>query len=147
MKSISAIVLLVLFFCSCGLLKKDNALKIEEPSVVLVGTNWFLTSLNNQAIEIDALQPIKIKINADNTFKGFAGCNQFWGICKTMQTQINFSNINRTKMSCAKIKIENELTDILRTAQGFLINGNKLQLINKNAEIIAVFQSNIHEGK
>ncbi len=141
MKSVSTIVLLVGFFCSCGFLKKDNALKMEEPSVVLVGTNWFLTSLNNKAIEIDALQPIKIKINDDNTFKGFAGCNQFWGVYKTMQTQINFSNINRTKMSCAKIKIENELTDVLRTAQGYLINGNQLQLINKQGEVIAIFQA------
>jgi len=142
MKAFFSLLVAVCLFFSCSILKNDNSPKFEEPSVKLEGTEWILIGLNSKAVEIDVIKPIKIKISNDNSFKGFAGCNQFWGVCKLMQSQIAFSNINRTKMRCEKIDIENELTETLRNTHAYLINGNKLQLINKNAEIIAVFQSN-----
>ena len=133
-----------IFLMSCSIFKKDGAATFEEPIVKLTGTNWFLISLNNHSIAIDAEKPVQFKINIDNSFKGFAGCNQFWGVYKIMQSQISFSNFNRTKTSCDKIEIENELIETMRSTKAYLINGNKLQLINKNAEIIAVFQSRVN---
>ena len=137
---LSLFFVLTVFF-SCASLKPDHAIKVEDATVPLMGTQWFLISLNNQPIEIDALQPIKIKIAADNSFKGFGGCNQLWGICKLMNTQIKFTNINRTKMGCDKGETEKELLNVLRTAQGYFISKNKLQLINTSGEIIAIFQA------
>jgi heat shock protein HslJ len=141
MKFSISLLFITTIFISCASLRPDNAIKVEDATVQLTGTQWFLISLNNQPIEIDALQPIKIKIGADNSFKGFGGCNQLWGICKLMNTQIKFTNINRTKMGCDKGETEKELLNVLQTAQGYFISKNKLHLINTQGEIIAIFQA------
>ena len=134
-------------FASCGLFHQEQLPQIKEAEVQLTGTNWILISLEKTSTELIAEKPISLNLNADNTFKGFAGCNQYWGICKLMSSEIHFSNINRTKMSCDKIDVEQNLLETLRNTKAYFINGSKLQLLNNNAEIIATFQAIVKEIK
>jgi heat shock protein HslJ len=127
-------------FIGCKTLLHRISNQSFDPEVNLENTTWILSTLNQNKIEVDAEHPIKIKIN-NNNFKGFAGCNQFWGICKINQSQIAFSNINRTKMSCDKIKTENLLVEILRESTAYVIYKKNMKLINQKAEVLAEFQA------
>jgi heat shock protein HslJ len=135
-----------LIIISCSVFKKDNLPKIEEPTVQFINTKWMLTHINGKAVIINFEKPSFIKIVDDKSFKGSGGCNQIWGVCKQMNTAIQFSNIGRTKMHCDNMQTEEKLLNNLKLAEAYLINGNKLQLLTKDSKIILEFQA-IEEKK
>ncbi len=141
MKKIFSVLVIAFLINGCIVLKKDSIIKIEEPTVPLIATTWYLTNINNQPIEINSEKPIKLKLSIGNTFKGFGICNQIWGVCKVMNTQIEFSHISQTKMACEKMNIEKNLIDVLKQSKAYFISGNKLNLINSNTTILATFQA------
>ncbi len=141
MKQFFSVLIIGILLLGCSIFRKDSSLKIDEPTVPLIATTWYLININNQPIEINVEKPMKLKLNADNTFKGFGGCNQIWGGWKMMNTQIEFSHISRTKMACEKMDDENNLVDILKQSKAYFISGNKLNLINSNAAILATFRA------
>ena len=147
MKKIFSVVAISILLFGCSIFKKENTLKIDEPTVPLLATTWYLINSNNQAIEINAEKPMKLKLAADNTFKGFGSCNQIWGVCKIMQSQIEFSHISRTKMACQNMDDEITLLATLKQTKAYFISGNKLQLIDNNTNILATFQAADNEKK
>ncbi|MEY2830030.1 MAG: hypothetical protein RIQ33_1888 [Bacteroidota bacterium] len=134
--------IVILFLASsCGIFKKDDGLKIEEPTVKFIGTKWCLTHINQNAITINFEKPIYIKIVDEKSFKGFGGCNQIWGVCKQMNTAIQFASIARTKMLCKNMTYENQLIATLPNAEAYIISGNKLKILTSKADIILQFQA------
>ncbi len=129
---------LVLFGFSC---KTHEQLLIQKPAVELVGTYWKLVELNAQPLNNDKVDEIFVQLNADHTFKGFAGCNSFWGLFKTKDPQIKFSNTNRTKKMCDRYTTENELIKAMESCEAYIINGARLHLILMNGTTLCIFES------
>ncbi len=126
------IALMGLFF-SCSVLKKKPA---EIPPAPLLNTYWRVTELNKVPVKTKAEKTPYVIMYADNTFKGFAGCNEMWGIFKWMNDKLKFSNTNRTKIACDDLNVESEFVEALENSDHYLIQGDKLYLIG-NAEIVA----------
>ncbi|MFM2048442.1 MAG: hypothetical protein RI955_990 [Bacteroidota bacterium] len=140
------IISVAIFLASCSVFKKDNLPKIEEPTARFMNTKWVLTAINGKAITVNFEKPIYIKIVDDKSFKGNASCNQIWGVCKQMNTAIQFSNIGRTKMHCENMQQEEKLIANLKLAEAYLITADKLQLLTKEGKIVLQFQA-IEEKK
>ncbi|MFM2224509.1 MAG: hypothetical protein RJA07_711 [Bacteroidota bacterium] len=139
-------VFFILLLTSCSIFKKDKLPRIDEPTARFVNTKWMLSKINEQTINVNFEKPTYIKIVDDKSFKGYAGCNQIWGICKQMNTAVQFSNIGRTKIRCENMTIENQLISTLQLANAYLISGNKLQMLTNDGKIILQFQA-IEEKK
>jgi putative lipoprotein len=64
----------------------------------LRNTDWTLTRLNNQAMT--AAKPAQLRLDAEDRFSGFGGCNRFTGAYQLTGEQMAFSQIASTKMAC-----------------------------------------------
>jgi heat shock protein HslJ len=132
----------ILFFASsCSIFKHNDELKIEEPTVKFIGTKWCLTHINQTAIAVNFEKPTYIKVVDEKSFKGFGGCNQIWGVCKQMNTAVQFGSIARTKMLCKNMTYEDQLIATLPKAEAYIISGNKLKMLTSKAAIILQFQA------
>ncbi|MEN9521924.1 MAG: hypothetical protein RL065_301 [Bacteroidota bacterium] len=140
------IITILILSVSCSILKKDTLPKIEEPTVQFINTKWVLTHINGKAIAVNFDKPVYVKIVDDKSFKGNGGCNQIWGVCKQMNTAIQFSNIGRTKMHCENMQIEEKLITNLKLAEAYLITADKLKLLTKESKVVLQFQA-IEEKK
>lgn len=140
------IITILILSVSCSIFKKDTLPKIEEPTVQFINTKWVLTHINGKAITVNFDKPVYVKIVDDKSFKGNGGCNQIWGVCKQMNTAIQFSNIGRTKMHCENMQIEEKLITNLKLAEAYLITADKLKLLTKESKVVLQFQA-IEEKK
>jgi heat shock protein HslJ len=138
-QQIGLIIILLLAITSCGSKETTTSLYQQTSTATLTNTYWKLNSLQSGAILNNDSKELFVKLNNDNTFRGFAGCNEIWGIFKFRDTQVKFSNINKTKMACEKLPIENSLIDALQKSIGYIIINNELQLIATDGNIIAKF--------
>ena len=72
-----------------------------------------------------------LEINsAENTFMGFAGCNQMNGKLFSEKSLLRFTNISTTKMMCPQGNKESEFLAALRSSTTYFIENNRLQLSN-----------------
>jgi heat shock protein HslJ len=133
-----------LIWCAC---KTSEPILVKKPSVNLTVTYWKLEELNGKPYTAKTADEVYLQLQADFTFKGFAGCNTFWGLYKLNQPQIRFSNINRTKKMCDEYLQENELIKTLEHTEAFIINDTRLQLLKLDGTIIAIFNAPISSLK
>lgn len=103
----------------------------------ITGKYWKLIEANGQPVTVFDKEPYFI-LNEDNTFKGFAGCNNFNGEYKqTNQNEIHFSNIINTKKACPALQTETNWIQMLHQTQSYTFIHDLLLLLDKNGKIIA----------
>jgi len=113
----------------------------EKGNLPLMDTEWSLTNLNEKVINKneEGLASF-IVFSADNTFKGFAGCNKFQGIYKIEKGKLSLNKIGTTKMECENSNNEEEFIKNLNKVANFKIVKNQLMLKDKS-KTIAIFES------
>lgn len=113
----------------------------EKGNLPFTETEWSLTNLNEKVINKneEGLASF-IVFSADNTFKGFAGCNKFQGIYKIESGKLTLDKIGATKMECEHSNNEEEFLKALNKIVSFKIVKNQLMLKDKN-KTLAVFES------
>ena len=126
------------FLTSC---KSTEPVLVKKPTVPLTSTYWKLAQLNSVAVENNSADEIYIQLTNENTFKGYAGCNLFWGFYKINDPQLRFTNINRTKKMCAVYASENQLIKVLENSEAYIINDTHLQLLKLDGTIVAIFDA------
>lgn len=134
MKNIALI--LGMLFCHFMVIKAQ-----DKGNLSLTETEWTLTNLNEKVINKneEGLASF-IVFSADNTFKGFAGCNKFQGAYKIEKGKLALDKIGATKMECENSNNEEEFLKTLNKAISFKIVKNQLFLKDKS-KTIAVFES------
>jgi heat shock protein HslJ len=112
----------------------------EKSNLPLTETQWTLTNLNEKVVNKneEGLASF-IVFAADNTFKGFAGCNKFQGTYKIENGKFTCDKVGATKMECENSNNEEEFLKMLNKVVSFKIVQNQLMLKDKN-KTIAVFE-------
>lgn len=103
---------------------------------------WVLEQLNGDTITTEdfskELPLIEIK-TAENTFMGFAGCNQMNGDLFFEKNLLRFTTIATTKILCESSKKEAEFIKALQSTTTYTIENNRLTLSNPS-RILVVFR-------
>lgn len=112
---------------------------VNQPTNAIQKT-WELVSLEGQ--EVTTSTPVYLDFAGNNKITGKIGCNTVNGNFAVMNTtQIKFSQLASTRMMCDSydMKIENEVLEVLKTADNFTVNDGKLMLNVGRRAPLAVF--------
>ena len=132
--SILVVALVVVATVSCCPCRKG---KNSKP---LVGTEWHLTTMMGQSVDIDADQFVFVFSN-DGRFSGVGACNRMMGdYTTTDKGAIKFGALAGTRMMCPKAHLEAEFSKIIGQATHYEIDGDLL-LILSNGELQAVLRA------
>lgn len=100
---------------------------------------WVLEKMNGRTIsKSDFSQDfplLEIK-SAENTFMGFAGCNQMNGQLFSEDQLLRFSNIVTTRKMCEPTNKEQEFLKTLQSGTSYKIENRRLTLSNPNGELL-----------
>lgn len=103
---------------------------------------WVLETLNGKSItkvEFAKEFPTMEITAAEDTFHGFAGCNQMNGRLFFEKGLLRFTNVATTKMMCEPPNKEADFLNALQCSTTYSIENNRLTLSNSSA-IITVFK-------
>lgn len=105
---------------------------------LLLQGEWQITSMKQPSgSEAQLLNGVVINLNADSTFKGMAGCNQYSGSFSLKGTSIRFQNIRSTKKACPLLEQENAFLQLLQKAVSrYAVTSNHLLLRDGSGNII-----------
>lgn len=122
---------ITLIAASCGSTKE------VEPTAILTGQTWQLSSINGTAVDASAYREVPyVTFTADNKIAGKGGCNGFGGSYNLNdEGGINISQIVSTKMDCDGVN-ENDFFMTLEKANMTKIDPDKLVLMNGVDEIM-----------
>lgn len=120
---------IALFFTACSSSKKQQGRNDTADMDALQQKRWVLTRLADTTFKAPARE-IYFQFRDNNThINGFAGCNGFSGDVSVAARKISFSGLIATKMYCDNMPLENRLMNALQQANGYLLNGETLQLL------------------
>ncbi len=92
-----------------------------------------ITSTDGKEVHIKFIQE-------GNKVEGFGGCNGFGGNYDTKNNfNISITNIISTMIACPQLETENELFNVLETADNFYIHGDTLLLSKAKMATMAKF--------
>lgn len=123
---------MTVFSTNCNIAKKDmknakNNIKVSETAAIPSGTYWKLIELTGKPIKISDTSKKKIHIKfieEGNRVEGFGGCNGFAGNYTTKNNfNILITNIISTMIACPELETENELFNVLKTADNYYVKG------------------------
>ena len=111
----------------------------------LADTQWKLIQLGGEKVVIDPLQkPVTLAFSPEGRrIAGSAGCNSYLGTFTDDHGVLELHPGNMTMMSCAEAanSRERKFIDMLRSADGYKLNGDVL-LLTSNGKTVAKFQNN-----
>jgi len=106
----------------------------------LVDTKWTLESVVGLPAVTGRGGPPAMVLGPDGTLNGSTGCNRMGGAFTLDGDAIAFGPIRTTRMYCADAyRTEQELLKALPDVARFVITGNRLELIGRNGDTLAVF--------
>ena len=115
----------------------------------ILNRKWKLVELlgkpvnNSMTMNKDAFIQFSDK---ENRYSAFAGCNTISGNFKTESfNRLKLSMGISTMMSCENMTLENELKEVLNTADGFQFDGQNLILIRAKMSPLAKFVAPVNE--
>jgi len=125
---------------------KSLAKFIEMSKSEIVNKYWKLVTLDGKKVEMTPNQEREqyVMLRSDNTFSGFAGCNQFSGAFELEENhKIRFDeNIRVTIKACLDDNInEQDFLKIFTLADNYTINTDTLILKTDKNATLAVFQA------
>lgn len=74
----------------------------------------------------------------EKKFTGNGGCNQINGNYTIDKSEIKFTEVTATKMSCSDIAFENTFLSTLNTVNRYVMEGNLMRLKNKTETVIVL---------
>ena len=103
-----------------------------EEQITLVN-KWNVISMNgvdgferNPTIEFD---------DKEKKVSGFAGCNNFFGVYKSSNGQLNLNKMGLTRKMCPDMTVENAFINNLKSVSYYKIEYNKLNFFNTDDEL------------
>lgn len=139
---ITTILIISAFLMNSCITSKDT----EEDSggirtdAELTGTYWKVTDIGDTKVTtIPNEKEIYIIFEDDGNFKGFSGCNRFYGKHMYDATTIKIESIESTRMACTSLEREAKLYTALQGEIEYVINGEDLTL-TKNNKLIATLE-------
>jgi len=130
---------IVLFAAACG------SSRMKPANVDLTALEWRLMSVktaDGQLLTPDNTKTLPtLKVNADGTANGFAGCNGFSGPVTVKGGSITFGNMASTRKFCFDtMDVENAMLEMMRRADNYVVENGNLH-IKKGSEVLASFTS------
>jgi len=133
MKSLLSIVAALLLFACAGQKKMSNS-KPED----LYNQTWKLVRMNDAVV--DTGRGPFLQFENSKVF-GNAGCNRLSGdVTFAENGSIRFGMLVTTKMACPGLSTETEFLEVLRIADHYVVEGNRLSLI-KDGKVLAELRS------
>lgn len=115
----------------------------ETPPVATLEDAWWqLAQLDGAPLELAAGQraPYIVLDSARHRASGFAGCNRMTGGYSVEGAKLGFTHMAGTMMACLQgMEIEQALHGALTRTTGWRIEGNRLDLLAADGEVVAAF--------
>jgi len=111
-------------------------------TAALRGTEWQLTHLDGEAIELEEEQrrPDIVLMADELRLAGFGGCNRLLGGFASHGEQLRFSRMASTMMACAVgMELEQDLLQALEATDSFRVLGRHLDLYAADGRPVARF--------
>ena len=131
-----------LFILNACVTSKDTE---EDPGGVrtdaeLIGTYWKVTSIGDMKITtIPNEKEVYLILEDDGNFKGYSGCNRFYGKQMYDAVSLRIDAIESTKMACPSMDREAKLYALLNGTIDYEIKGEDLILL-KNKKVVATLE-------
>ena len=151
MKSIfkfSLLCFVITVYTNCNQTKKTSATEnsmaeSKKPNASLTETYWKLTELMGKPVAMTPADKKEIHITLrkeGNRIEGFGGCNGFGGTYETKNNfNISFGSMIGTMIACPALETENELFNVLKTADNYYVIGDTLSLSKGRMATMAKF--------
>ncbi|MGC0364714.1 heat shock protein HslJ [Rhodococcus sp. 27YEA15] len=121
--------------------------KVVTPDRALVGTTWTVTSLISPdaistSIALETAAP-QLTIAADGSVTGTTGCNRMSGQVEVGDTNVTFSPLATTRMTCPDevADIERQVLAVLDGEVAYTVDANTMTLRKADAGLILTAQS------
>lgn len=138
MKHISRpLIAAALFFTLTAQKCANNSNTTMDPLTALTGSQWNLTGLAGQALQLpEGVKTPFLSLAKDGKLSGFGGCNNLMGTMKLDGSALSFPGLGSTKMFCKDAQpTENAFMGALRETNGYTLDGNTLTLLNTGKEL------------
>ncbi|TDL99484.1 MAG: hypothetical protein C4K58_06175 [Flavobacteriaceae bacterium] len=80
---------------------------------------------------------LTLKIDTENKYSGFSGCNTYFGTLTQEQNSLKFGPAVTTRKSCPDLADENRYINLLAKVDRFEISGKKLKLFQGNLLLLS----------
>lgn len=120
---------------------------LTKDNYKILHRKWRLTELMQKPVQYGANTPeMYIQFSdEDQTYVATAGCNILRGSFSTeAHNRLKLSQGISTMKACADMHMEDQLKQVLNTADSFIINGDELQLIRARMAPLAKFTAPVN---
>jgi heat shock protein HslJ len=109
------------------------------PDAPLRGTRWVLRQVTGKPVVVPAnTREAYLTLRADGTAEGNGSCNRFRGSYSSeTESELKFSPLMSTRMSCPAIAAENAFTGALNKANSYEISGDTLRVLDISGTTVA----------
>jgi heat shock protein HslJ len=133
--TVAALAVMVSSCCGC---------RGGKNTIPLTNVEWRLTQLNGE--NITAGESFRVTLSDDGKISGVGDCNRFTGTFTQRAGSSRVSggltvaeNLVSTRMMCPGQERENAFLKMLRTADGYSIDGQRLML-TRGGNVISIFE-------
>lgn len=121
---------------------------LSKDNYALLNKKWRPIELLGQPVILDGTlktEPTLTFDDKENRYIGITGCNNISGEFEILPfNKLKLSPGMSTMMACEKMEIEQKLGEVLRQADGFIINADELILIKGKMAPLARFKVAMH---
>jgi heat shock protein HslJ len=147
MKNLKTVTYLAIALCTmsisaCSLFKKSS--DGNGATTVITDRKWKLVELAGKPVadKVNGKEPYIMLQKEDSRYTGTAGCNGVGGTFAFLANgKIKFSQGMSTKMFCDNMEVENGLTEALKTADNYSLNGDNLSINKARMAPLARFKA------
>lgn len=127
------VILCSILFWSCNTTQKV----VEADHPPLVGTLWYLESIDNQYIDTTYQSKPYIVFDTTNQYHGNFGCNDFFGSYYVTKKRLQLTYSGATKKLCSNMAVERVMLKSLKAdINTYSIRGDMLVLLSGNKEVM-----------
>jgi putative lipoprotein len=114
----------------------------QKPDSPLTNTYWKLTSLQGESIKTyEGNREMFLQFRAEG-FRGYGGCNRFFGAYTNTQSKISFQPIAVTEKFCQQSsQQESKYIGSLVGSVNYEIDGESMHFSNLNNQLFATFSA------
>ncbi|MDR1889283.1 MAG: META domain-containing protein [Zoogloeaceae bacterium] len=119
----------------------------RQPDTVLQRTNWRLVRLENQVVTTP--KPIQLRLDDQDRFSGFGGCNRIMGIYQQIADELMFSQTAGTQMACIgdAMAVENAFLKALTQVENWETRGQTLYLRDATGKVLLELEAETEARK
>ena len=120
----------------------DSFMTNETGAPSLINTTWRLTSL--AGLENSKAAATTLRFEDKSTLSGFDGCNSYRGSYSVSGSRLHLSGEMTATLAACPEPVERQagaFKRALHSAVSFVIDDRRLQLLDANAQVVAVFEA------